>query len=198
MLEVPGTRPSLLIRLRDPADEHAWAEFTAIYSPLIYRLARRKGFQDADAADLVQEVLRSVASAIDRWDPDPARGSFRHWLFRIARNSMINLMASRRRHPQGAGGNGLDDLMESQPSPSPEDSVLFDEEYRRQLFHWAAEQVRPEMRGPTWSAFWGTAVEGRKAKEVADKLGLSVGAVYMARSRVLARIRQVVEGVEGD
>ena len=75
MDEVPDTRPSLLVRLCDPEDECAWTEFTAIYSPLIYRLACRKGFQDADAQDLVQEVLRAVAAAIERWDPDPCQGA---------------------------------------------------------------------------------------------------------------------------
>lgn len=197
MEEAPGTRQSLLVRLRDPKDEHAWAEFTEIYSPLIYGLARRKGFQDADAADLVQEVLRAVASAIDRWEPDPARGSFRSWLFTIARNLMLNLMAGQRRHHKLLGGDLIQALIEAQPAPSREDSVLFDQEYNRRVFRWAAERVRPEFRGPTWSAFWGTAVDGRKAKEVGDGLGMSAGAVYMARSRVLARLRQVIEGVEG-
>jgi RNA polymerase sigma factor (sigma-70 family) len=193
----PVTRPSLLVRLRDPRDDRAWAEFIAIYSPLIYRLARRKGFQDADAADLVQEVLRAAAGAIDRWDPDPARGSFRHWLFKIARNLMINLLERQRRRPKESGGGDIEDLVGLQPARASEDSALFDEEYRRQLFHWAAERVRPEMRASTWSAFWGTAVEGRKAREVGEKLGLSVGAVYMARCRVLGRIREVIVAVEG-
>ena len=146
MDDMPGTRPSLLVRLRDPKDERAWNEFTAIYGPLIYRLARRNGFQDADAADLVQEVLRAVAGAIDRWDPDSSKGPFRNWLFRIARNMMLNLVTNQRRHPRGTGRDDIRTLLESQPSPSTEDSELFELEYKRQVFRWAAEKVRGEFR----------------------------------------------------
>jgi RNA polymerase sigma factor (sigma-70 family) len=198
MDEVPDTRPSLLVRLRDPTDDRAWSEFTAIYSPLIYRLACRNGFQDADAEDLVQEVLRAVASAVDRWEPDPCRGPFRNWLFRIARNMMLNLITSQRRHPRGTGSDEIQWLLETKPSPSPADSALFETEYKRQLFRWAAELVRGEFRETTWAAFWETGVEGRKAQVVAETLGMSVGAVYMARSRVVARIRQAIEQVEGE
>ncbi len=76
MNEMPNTRPSLLARIRDPQDEQAWAEFVEIYEPLVYRLARRKGFQDADAVELTQDVFVAVAAAIGRWDADPARGCF--------------------------------------------------------------------------------------------------------------------------
>ena len=151
-----------------------------------------------NAADLEQEVFRAVASAIDRWDPDPARGPFRNWLFRIARNMMLNLVASQRRHPRGTGRDEIRSLLEAQPSPTPEDSALFEMEYKRQLFRWAAERVRGEFRGTTWAAFWQTGVEGKKAQAVADALGMSIGAVYMARSRVVARLRQELRRVEGE
>src|SRR5437762_4600075 len=99
----PTTRQSLVLRLRNPEDEAAWAEFVSVYEPFIYRLARSKGLQDADAQDLCQEVLRAVSAAIARWDPDPNKGSFRGWLFRIARNLIVNFISRQRRQIQGSG-----------------------------------------------------------------------------------------------
>jgi RNA polymerase sigma-70 factor (ECF subfamily) len=197
MEQTPTTRPSLLIRLHGPRDEQAWAEFTAIYAPLIERLARHRGMQDADAADLVQEVLRTVARAIERDAFDPARGSFRGWLFRIARNLMINFLISQRRHPQGSGDSNMQRLLEEWPAPDIEDSALFDVEYKRQLLYWAAEQLRGEFTELTWQAFWQTGVEGRSAREVADALGTTIGTVYHYKSRVMARLRRKIEQVEG-
>jgi RNA polymerase sigma-70 factor (ECF subfamily) len=198
MGESPTTRPSLLARIRDPRDEPAWAEFVEIYGPLVRRLAHASGLQDADAADLEQEVFRAVAGAIDGWDPDPNRGSFRGWLFRIARNLMINALAARRRHPQGSGDTGVGRLLAEHPDPASEDSALFDTEYRRRLFQWAVERVRGEFRDATWQAFWRTGVEGRPPREVAESLGLSPGAVYVYRNRVMARLRRAIAQVEGD
>jgi RNA polymerase sigma-70 factor (ECF subfamily) len=197
MTDSPATRQSLLVRLRDQRDERAWAEFVAIYAPLIDRLARARGFQEADAADLAQEVFRAVAGAIDRYDPDPALGSFRAWLFRIARNLMINLLAARRIRPQATGGSDVQSLLQELPSPDGAETALFDLEYRRSLFQWAAGQVRGEFREPTWRAFWLTAVDGREPAEAAVEVGISVGAVYIARSRVMARLRTLIQQVEG-
>jgi RNA polymerase sigma-70 factor (ECF subfamily) len=197
MQESPNTRQSLLLRLRDPADDRAWLEFVDLYSPLIRRVARRGGLQDADAADLEQEVFRAVAGAIGRYDPDPARGSFRGWLLRIARNLLLNLLAARRRHPSVGGGTDMIALLEAFPDPASEDSAVYEAEYRRRTFEWAAGQVRDEFRPATWQAFWRTAVQNEEPPVVAADLSLTVGAVYVARSRVLARIRAKVEEIEG-
>ncbi len=192
----PTTRPSLLIRLRNPMDERAWGEFVEIYGPLIHRLARRRGLQDADAADLVQEVFRAVAGAIDRYDPDPAKGSFRGWLLTIARNLIVNLLDAQRRHPRGSGDSEVCRLLEEQPAPDSQQSAIFDAEYRLRVLDWAAERVRDEFSEGTWQAFWRTGVEGQPAQDAAKALGLSVGSVYQYKSRVMARIRREIERVQ--
>jgi RNA polymerase sigma factor (sigma-70 family) len=198
MDQAPSTKPSLLVRLRDAGDERAWAEFTEIYGPLVYQLARRRGLQEADAQDLVQDVFRAVARAIERYDPDPARGSFRGWLARIAGNLVVNLLASQRRHPRGTGDSDMQRKIEEHADPTTADSALFETEYRRRLLTWAAERVRKVFPEGVWQAFWQTAVEGRTAKEVAQTLGMSVGTVYQYKSRVVARIRHEVEQVDAE
>jgi RNA polymerase sigma-70 factor (ECF subfamily) len=197
MDRTPPTRPSLLIRLRDRQDERAWYEFTEIYAPLIYRLARRRGLQDADAADLTQEVLRAVARAVESDAYDPARGSFRGWLFRIARNLVVNHLIVQARQPRGSGDTRVRELLEAQPAPD-ESSALFEGEYRRQLLYWAAEEVRDEFSDLTWRAFWLAGVEGRPAQEVAEALGTTTGTVYHCKSKVMARLRKKIEEVEGE
>jgi RNA polymerase sigma-70 factor (ECF subfamily) len=198
LTETPITRPSLLVRLKNPRDERAWGEFLEIYEPLVYRLARTRGLQAADAQDLTQEVFRAVAAAIDRWDPDPARGSFRGWLSRIARNLIVNMLLARARRTAGygAGGSDLVELLESMPAPEAEETALFDSEYRRRLFTWAADKARHGFRENTWQAFWRTAVEGHDVSAVAQSLGMTPGAVHIARSRVMARIRREIEAKE--
>ncbi len=198
MTAAPRTRPSLLVRLKAPGDEGAWVEFVDMYEPLIFRLARRRGLQEADAEDLTQDVLRAVAGAIARWEHDPARGSFRAWLYRITRNLIVNALAarSRRTASYGAGGTDMVNLLEAQPAPEGEDSTLFDIEYRRQVFNRAAERVRPSVHETTWQAFWRSGVDGEDVPAVAASLGLTPGAVYVARSRVMARLRREIEQIE--
>jgi len=194
----PTTRRSLVLRLRNLEDEAAWAEFVDVYEPLVYRLLRNKGIQDADARDLCQEVFRAVASAIDRWDPDPAKGSFRGWLFRITRNLMINFLVAQRRGPRGTGSTSVQEFLEAQPAADAAAEAEFASEFRRRAFRWAARQVKREFTDATWQAFWKTGVDNRPIAEVARELGLSVGAVYIARSRVLARLRDRVEQLTED
>ncbi len=195
MHDIPPTRATLIAKLRDPADVHAWREFLAIYEPFIYRLARNKGLQDADARDLSQEVFRAVARAIDRWEADPARGAFRGWLFTIARNLCINFLTRRDRFAAGSGDSRTLDVLAAVPASDASASDTFDAEYRQRLFRWAAEEVKGEFAPNTWRAFWQTAVDDQPAATVAADLGMTTGAVYIARSRVIARLRRRIEAL---
>lgn len=190
MRNAPDTRASLLLRLQQPDDERAWQEFAEIYQPLIERLAVRYGLQSADAQDISQEVLTRVAKAIPEWEHDPARGTFRGWLTRVTRNLTIEQFRSRARRPLTNPESGqLDQFQRDADS-------IFQLEQQRELFGWAARKAREQFVPSTWQAFWLTAVEHRSPSEVAQQLGLSTGAVYVARSRVMARLRELIEQTE--
>ncbi len=195
MAEVPSTRPSLLVRIRDAHDQDAWRQFVQIYGPVVYGYGRRHGLQDADAADLTQEVLRAVSAA--RLDYDPRRGAFRGWLFTLARHKLYDLLARRRREAQGTGDSDVQQFLEEQPA-RPEDNSVWEQEYERRLFIWAAEQVRGHFHETTWQAFWRTAVEGKSGLEAAEALGMTVAAVYNAKSRVMKKLREQLQQFEGD
>ena len=134
-----------------------------------------------------------MSRAIERYDPDPERGSFRGWLSRIARNLIINLLAARRRHPQGTGDTDFQRMMEERPDLTGEDSAFFETEHRHRLIVWAAERVRNEFSAAAWQAFWQAGVEGRPTKEVAESLGMALGTVYQYKSRAIVRIRREIE-----
>lgn len=195
MTAPPLTRASLLVRLRDAGDSDTWTEFVQLYAPVIYGFARRRGLQDADAADLMQDVLRSVSSAIGRLEYDPGKGTFRGWLYRVTRNKVYNFLESRRRHPRGTGDSNAHQRLEEHPARDAEIDD-WDREYERGIFKTAADRVRNEFQPNTWQAFWLTAVDGESAGDVGKRLGLSPGAVYVAKSRVLARLKLEIGQME--
>ena len=185
MKKPPSTRASLILRLRKPGDLEAWEQFSELYEPFIFRMARSRGLQDADARDLTQDVMVRVAKSVRSWEPDRSKGSFRGWLSRITRNMVVDFMRSRSRKINSV--EFVEDIAEC-----PE-SELYDLELRKQAFVWASEKVRSDFAEATWKAFWMTAVENKSATEVAAATGLSVGAVYIAKSRVMAKLRQAVQ-----
>jgi RNA polymerase sigma-70 factor (ECF subfamily) len=198
MGDSPGTRASLLVRLRDPRDGQAWGEFVDAYAPLVYRFCCKQGLQDADAADLTQDTLRSVAGAIGRLDYDPKRGSFRGWLFTIVRNRLRDFLEKRGRHDRGTGDTEMLNWLEQQPDRQDQLANEWDREYDRQLLLTAAQRIRGQFQEPTWQAFWRTAVDGQSGKNVAQALGLSVAAVYLAKSRVMARLKEAIEQLQAE
>jgi len=196
MPDAPKTRPSLILRLRNRRDLDAWQEFVEVYQPLIYRIAIRKGFQHSDAADITQEVLVRVAGAVERWEPDESKGSFRGWLYRIARNLMITFLDKQDRQPATAH-DSVANLLAAVPASHDLPSGEFDEELAQQVFAWAASRVESTCQDSTWQAFWATAVEDQSPSIVAERLGISVGAVYVARSRVIQKLRREVQRFNG-
>jgi RNA polymerase sigma-70 factor (ECF subfamily) len=193
MVEAPVTSASLLVRIRDGRDQEAWQRFVQLYAPVVYGFARNRGLQDADAADVMQDVLRSVARSAARLKYDPSRGTFRGWLYTVARNKIFNFLEASRHNPgRGAGGEDAREQLESVASTEWEFAKSWDEEYERNLAALAMQRVKDEVQPATWQAFWLTAVEGKQAREAGEVLGMSAGSVYVARSRVLARLKEEV------
>jgi len=192
----PETRPSLIVRLRDCRDADAWYDFVDVYRPVIVSVARSRGLQLADAEDLAQGVLVSVAGAIERFDPDgPAR--FRTWLRKIAENAILNAI-TRRKPDVGVGGDVDETLLQPIATPDTLASTLLRTEYRSGILRWAAKRIRPEFSDVTWKAFWMTAVEGAAAEQVGRRLGRNRGSIYAARSRVMKRLLAEVAKFEDE
>jgi RNA polymerase sigma-70 factor (ECF subfamily) len=196
MPRLPETRASLILRLPSKEDADAWREFVAIYEPFLYRFARRSGSQDADARELVQNVLLSVVKAVDRWHTDPHRARFRSWLFTIARNQFLDQLRKKRRQPVRSGSSSVFDLLEQEPVEDIAEQLAV--EHRHEFFRFAAARVKESVKEATWRAFWMTNVEQRSIDDAAQALGMSPGAVYIARSRVLTRLRDEVRQLEND
>src|SRR4051794_25373289 len=187
--ESPLTRASLLVQIRDGTNHAAWREFVDLYGPVVYGFARKRGLQDADAADLMQDVLRSVSSAIGRLDYDRKQGTFRGWLFTITRNKVFNFLSARRIRPRAAGDSATTRLLAEEPDVASDGADAWELEYQRRLAALAMERIKSEFQHNTWRAFWLTSVEGLPAAEVGRQVKMSAGAVYVAKSRVLARLR---------
>jgi len=197
MDDAPETSQTLIARVKDPADAAAWNEFVAIYRPVIYRMARRRGLQDADAHDLAQKVMLAVCRAIQHWEPAADRPPFRAWLATLSKNAIINAL-SRRRPDAGSGSTQTLERLNEQAADDPQTTAELALESRRETLRWAAEQIRGEFSEAIWRMFWETAVLGRPVADIAAELGRTAGAVYMARFRVMQRLKEKVQEAKID
>ena len=195
MTEFPETRASLLVQIQSPENREAWELFAATYQPVIYRIARRRGLQDADAHDLVQDVLVRVSTAIDRFEQQPGV-RFRNWLGRVASNTILTALT---RAPRDLGQGGTDGGEQLEQYPDAEELTKeLDSEVMREQFRRAAAVVRTDVNDDTWRSFELTVISGLSCEQAASELGKSIGTVYAARSRVFKRIREQVEELTGE
>ena len=184
---------TLLDQLRSGRPE-AWRRFVHLYGPVIYRWCRRAGLSSEDAADVLQEVFVAVMLHVSRFRRDTPQDSFGGWLTTITRNKVRDLYRRRCGRAEARGGSTAQRRMAEIPQPTKPDETHIqpDAESAAWLSRHALELIRAEFEPRTWDAFWRTAVDGRPPADVAAELEMSVPAVYMAKSRILRRLRQTM------
>lgn len=193
MPEFPETNYSLISRVKDLGDGTSWVEFLRIYQPVVFRMAKRRGLQDADADDVIQQVFVSISQSIDRWTRADGSPPFRAWLTTVARNAITKAL-SRRPRDLATGSTSVAELLKDQPDSSELTAELLSAA-RREVVLWASEQIQREFTTETWEVFWKTSIEGTSIAEVAASTGRSVGAIYVARHRVMSRLKEKVAEV---
>jgi RNA polymerase sigma-70 factor (ECF subfamily) len=184
-----STSVSLLEQLRAHPAPEAWSRFVRLYTPLLFFWARKLGLRDADAADLVQDVFTILVQKMPTFYYDRQK-SFRNWLRTILLNRGRNILRRAGDAPVSVATYSLDTIAD----PHGLDA-LAEDEYREHLVNNALELMRREFPFKTWKACWEHVVMGRPAAEVAAELDISTGAVYVAKSRVLTRVRQELAGL---
>jgi RNA polymerase sigma-70 factor (ECF subfamily) len=185
---VESTSTSLLERFQQAAGPEAWARFVRLYTPLLFYWARKLGLRDADAADLVQDVFTILVQKLPTFQYDSQKG-FRNWLRTVLLNKWRNSLRRKANAPN-AGPEGLSEVADPQ-----DPKELVEAEYRQHLLSHALELMKSEFPVKTWKACWEHVVLGRSAAEVAAELGIVVGTVYVAKARVLSRVRQELSGL---
>lgn len=181
-----STSASLLDRLKQPGQQEAWNCFADLYTPLIYYWARGQGLNEADASDLVQEVFLLLFRKMPQFTYQ-ADGSFRSWLRTVTLNKYRELQ--RRRKPEG-GGDRLDQL-----PAKDEQGNLSDMDYRSHVVRHMLRRLKSEFSPSTWQLFEDCMVAGHSPQEVADQRGVGLGTVYAAKSKVIIRLRQELQGL---
>jgi RNA polymerase sigma-70 factor (ECF subfamily) len=191
---IPESTSSSLLAKTRAGDAEAWRRLSDLYGPLVYHWCRRAGFGPDDSADLVQDVFRAVVAAIADYRHDRPGDSFRGWLRTITRNKIRDHLRRTAGQAVAAGGTDAHAQLQSLSDDWPDDEATSLTE-SQSILRRALELLRLEFQEATWQAFWQTAVDGRSPADVATDLGISVLSVYQAKSRVLKRLREELEGL---
>ena len=189
------TSLSLLQRAVSTADSAAWDRLVELYAPLMRRWLNRYDIQDADAEDLIQEVLAVLMQELHQFKHDQRAGAFRHWLRRILVHRLQNLWRSQRYAPSVKGTSSLIEQLNQLEDDRSEISRIWNAEHDRHVIAKLMTVVRPEFQARTWEAFRRQIFDGQRADAVAAELGMPISSVYVARSRVLAALRREAEGL---
>lgn len=173
-------------------ESRSWEEFAALYRPAIFRFCRRMGLQDADSDDATQKVLQQVALSFEKRPPDLTANRFRSWLSQITRNTALKIIQRDHRH-RGSGHSEVLQLLNAVAADDEHLDETWRAEERVAIYRRAAAEVRGNCTPTVWAAFEQTSVVGRSIEQVARELGISAGVVYASRSRILKRIRRIVD-----
>jgi RNA polymerase sigma-70 factor (ECF subfamily) len=190
-----GTSLSLLARvnLNEP---QSWRTLVDLYSPLVFFWCRRAGLNREDAADVLQNVWQAVAGHLHQFVHE-RDGAFRGWLWTITRNKLNDYFRLHRAPLQGAGGSTAYQLLQEIPEQEPESYVAESSaEGSGDVLRRALDLIRGDFEPHTWQAFWLAAVEGQPARAIAERLQMSLDAVYQAKARVLRRLREELAGLQ--
>jgi RNA polymerase sigma-70 factor (ECF subfamily) len=192
MAETPH---SLLERIRAQPDELAWKQIADLYMPLIHSWVRRAGLNHTDADDLVQDVLQVLFRKLPEFRHDGRTGAFRHWLRTITAHRLGDFWRAQRVRSVVTTGTDLQASLEQLEDPQSDLTRVWDREHDEHVTRRLLEMIRPDFEPNTWLAFTRVVLEGQKSQAVADQLGMSVNAVFIAKSRVLARLRDEGRGL---
>jgi RNA polymerase sigma-70 factor, ECF subfamily len=187
------TSTGLLVRIKS-RDQEGWREFVQLYGPLVYSWCRRAGLQEADAADVGQNVFRTVAGSIDGYHHEQDGDSFRGWLRTVTRTRIIDFQRRQAREPRGAGGSEAQAVWLELPASS-EDLGSSDVEEKSILIRRAVDMVLGRCETTSRQAFLRVVIAGEHPEGVARDLGVTVNAIYLAKSHILRRIREALAGV---
>jgi RNA polymerase sigma-70 factor (ECF subfamily) len=189
------TSLSLLDRLRLQPDQESWQRLVELYTPLIQGWLRRNGVAPADADDLTQEVMTVVVREIPNFKHDQKPGAFRSWLRTITANRLRVLWRSRQTRPVAAGGSDFLKMLDELEDPDSDMSRLWDQQHDQHVARRVMDLVKPQFEPATWQAFRRVVLDGVKASVAAAELNISVNAVLLAKSRILSRLRQEMQGL---
>jgi len=189
------TSLSLLSRIRQSSDSDSWNRLVDLYAPLIRAWLRKYNVQDSDADDQVQEVLLAVSKDVGKFDHGGQPGAFRGWLKAILVNRLRDFWRARDRRPQARGDCSIDESLAELDDPASEMSQIWNRQHDQYVLRQLLALAEPHFAPSTWRAFCRVALHGERADVVAQELQISLNAVFIAKSRVLSRLRQEAEGL---